>query len=86
MSVYALNRLCRDVLSDEALRERLASEPDAVFDAYGLASAERTALSEGDVATLYMWGVNAFLMGNLPRFGLFGLTNRIYNERIRTAS
>ena len=40
----------------------------------------------GDVAKLYRLGVNAFLMGYLPRFEVCGLTMPIYSERIRTAA
>lgn len=83
MSVYGVSRLCRDILHDDRLRERLASNASEVFDEFKLSGDERNAMLRGDVGTLYDMGVNPFLLGNLPRFGLFGLTNRIYNSRIR---
>ena len=86
MSVYAVNYLCREVLRDHAFRAAMKSDPAAAIAKYDLSEAERTALLAGDVAALYRMGVNAFLMGYLPRFEVCGLTMPVYNERIRSAA
>ena len=83
MSVYAVNYLCREVLRDHAFRAAMKADPAAAITRYDLTDQERSALLAGDVATLYRLGVNAFLMGYLPRFEVCGLNLPIYNERIR---
>jgi hypothetical protein len=86
MSTYAVNYLCREVLRDHAFRAAMKADPAAAIANYDLTPQERAALVAGDVATLYRLGVNAFLMGYLPRFEVCGLTLPIYNERIRSCA
>jgi hypothetical protein len=85
MSVYAVNKLCRDALRDLALRERLKHDPAGAIAALDLTQDERCALLSGDVARLYEWGCHPFLLAYLPRWELFGLTIALYSERIRKA-
>lgn len=85
MSILAVNRLCRDVLHDRAFRDRINADPAAAIADRNLTPEERHALLAGDVAKLYRMGVNAFLMGYLCRFEVFGLTLPVYNQRIRSA-
>lgn len=85
MSVFAINKICHRVLHDVAFREAAKRNPVAAIADLPLTQEERQALLAGDVARLYEWGVNAFLMSHLTRFELFGLTATIYSERIRTA-
>ena len=85
MSVYAINKLCRDALHDLAFREALKRDPAAAIAPRGLTVDEREALLEGDVVRLYEWGCHPFLLAYLTRWDLFGLTQSIYNKRIRTA-
>jgi hypothetical protein len=86
MSVYAVNYLCREVLRDHAFRAAMKADPAKAIANHDLTAEEREALLAGDVAKLYRLGVNAFLMGYLPRFEVCGLTLPIYNERIRSAA
>ena len=86
MSVYAVNYLCREVLRDHAFRAAMKADPAAAIGRFDLTDEEREALLAGDVAILWRLGVNAFLMGYLPRFEVCGLTMPIYNERIRTCA
>jgi aromatic-ring opening dioxygenase LigAB LigA subunit len=86
VSVYAVNYLCREVLRDHAFRAAMKADPAAAIAKYDLTAEEREALLAGDVARLYRLGVNAFLMGYLPRFEVCGLTLQIYNERIRSVA
>ena len=86
MSVYAVNYLCREVLRDHAFRAAMKADPAKAIANHDLTAEERAALLAGEVAKLYRLGVNAFLMGYLPRFEVCGLTLPIYNERIRSAA
>jgi hypothetical protein len=85
MSVYAINKLCRDALHDLGFREALKRDPAAAIAPLDLTAVEREALLGGDVARLYDWGCHPFLLAYLTRWDLFGLTVGRYSERIRTA-
>jgi Aromatic-ring-opening dioxygenase LigAB, LigA subunit len=85
MSIYAVNKLCRDALHDPAFRAALERDPRSAIASLALTDAERTALLAGDVAWLYERGAHPFLLAYLTRWELFGLTVPLYSERIRTA-
>jgi hypothetical protein len=85
MSIYAVNKLCRDALHDPAFRAALERDPRSAIASLALSDAERTALLAGDVAWLYERGAHPFLLAYLTRWELFGLTVPLYSERIRTA-
>jgi Aromatic-ring-opening dioxygenase LigAB, LigA subunit len=88
MSVLSVNRLCRDVMRDPALRQRLKDDPAGALAGYphALSDAERAALLAGDVGALYRMGANSFLMGYLPRYNVFGLDVASYGERMRAVN
>lgn len=85
MSVYAIDKLCRDALHDLDFREALKRDPGTAIASRDLTDAERNALLEGDVVRLYEWGCHPFLLAYLTRWNLFGITPALYNQRIRTA-
>ncbi len=85
MSVYAVNKLCRDALHDLAFREALRRDPAAAIAPLDLTDEERRALLAGDVAWLYEHGCHPFLLAYLTRWELFGLQVPVYSERIRKA-
>jgi hypothetical protein len=85
MSVYAVNKICRDALHDLAFREAVKRDPAAAIAARDLSDEEREALLAGDVAWLYEHGCHPFLMSYLTRWELFGLKVPVYCERIRQA-
>ena len=87
MSIISVNHLCRDITRDAKLRQALVRDPEGTLATYPrkLTEAERTALLSGDVGTLYQMGVNAYWMGYLARYGLFGLTIESYSERVRAS-
>ena len=85
MSIYAVNKLCREALRDAAFRATLKRDPQAAIAPLSLTEEERAALLNGDVAWLYERGAHPFLLAYLTRWELFGLTVSIYSERIRTA-
>ena len=84
MSIYAIDKLCRDALHDPGFREALKRDPAAAIAARDLTGDERDALLNGDVARLYQWGCHPFLLAYLARWDLFGITPAVYNQRIHT--
>lgn len=85
MSIYAVNKLCRRVVREPALVEQLRSDPEAALRAAQppLSDEERELLLAGDVGRLGRSGANFFLLHQLGRLELLGLTLPIYAERIR---
>lgn len=84
MSIISVNHLCRDVMRDPALRKRLQDDPAGELAKYPrkLTQAECVALLAGDVGALSRMGANAFLMGYLGRYKVFGLDPVRYGERM----
>jgi hypothetical protein len=85
MSTFAVNKLCRDVSRDAALRDALKRDPKSALAALALTDNERAALLAGDVKMLFEQGAHPYLLAHLIRFELFGLTEPIYSERIHAA-
>lgn len=87
MSVYAVNKLCRRIVHEPALRDALERDPEPVLRAVEppLSDAEIDALVAGDVGMLSRAGCNHFLLHQLGRWKLFGLDLPLYAERIRAA-
>jgi hypothetical protein len=85
VSIYAVDKLCRRVVREPALVEALRSDPEAALRASQppLSDEERELLLAGDVGRLGRMGANFFLLHQLGRFELLGLTLPIYSERIR---
>jgi hypothetical protein len=83
MSIFAVNKLCRQALHDVAFREALKRDPQSAIAPLALTDEERSALLAGDVAWLYERGAHPFLLVYLTRWDLFGLTVHSYSERIR---
>jgi hypothetical protein len=87
MSIISVNHLCRDITRDSALRAAFLRDPEGALANYPrqFTATERAALLAGDVGTLYQMGVNAYVMGYLARYGVFGLTVESYSERVRAS-
>jgi hypothetical protein len=85
MSIYTVNKLCRDAFHDLAFRDALKRDPQSALAPLALADDERRALLAGDVAWLYERGAHPFLLAHFTRWELFGITPALYSERIRTA-
>ena len=82
MSVYNVNYLLRELLRDHAFRAAMKENPAEALKACDITEEERKLLLAGDVGGLHRLGVNDFLMGYLPRFGISGLDPRTFGERI----
>jgi hypothetical protein len=85
MSIYAVDKLCRRVVSEPELVAELREDPERVLHASTppLTDEERELLLAGDVGRLGRMGANFFLLHQLGRFELFGLTLPTYAQRIR---
>lgn len=87
MSLYGIHKTLYLVQNDLEFRERLRTQPEAALAEMPLTDAERQALLDGDVATLYRMGTHTFLMSRLPRFNVpAGLTREEYQARLRLVS
>ena len=85
MSIYNVNYLLRELLRDHEFRAAMKDNPAEALKACDLTEEERALLLAGDVAGLHRLGVNDFLMGYLPRFGIAGLDPKSFGERISKA-
>ena len=85
MSTYAVNKLCRRVVHDPAFREALNEDPETALRSVAppVTDEELQLLLAGDVGRLGRMGCNHFLLHQLGRFEVLGLTLPIYAERIR---
>jgi aromatic-ring opening dioxygenase LigAB LigA subunit len=86
MSIYAVNKLCRRVVHEPELREALHSDPEQALRAAKppLSDEEVALLLNGDVGRLARMGANHFLLHQLGRWEVLGLTLPEYARRIRT--
>ena len=82
MSVYAIHKLLWLTEEDPEFRSRIQADPQGVLREFPLTPEEVRALLDGDLHTLYQWGVSSFLMRVLPMHGLFGMSAETYRERI----
>jgi hypothetical protein len=86
VSVYAVNKVCRRAVVDPAFAAALREDGAAALRrvAPPLTERERELLLAGDVGALGRMGANFFLLHQLGRLELFGLTLPLYAQRIRT--
>jgi hypothetical protein len=85
VSIYAVNKVCRRLVRDEDFRERLRADPRATLKSAEppLTDEEIRCLLAGDVGRLGRLGANFFLLHQLGRFEVLGLTLPEYARRIR---
>ena len=84
MSVYQVNKICREILHDLNFRSTTQKDPVKSISLFSLTNEERKFLLSGDVASLYKLGANPFLLQHLARFNIFGLNYENYNIRMRS--
>jgi hypothetical protein len=85
MSIYAVNKVCRRVVHEPDFREALRSDPERALRAAKppLSDEEVALLLAGDVGRLARMGANHFLLHQLGRWEVLGLTLPEYARRIR---
>ena len=84
MSVYQVNKICREILHDLNFRSTTQNDPVKSISLFSLTNEERKFLLSGDVASLYKLGAKPFLLQHLARFNIFGLNYENYNKRMRS--
>lgn len=90
MSVYAVNKLCRRVVHEPELRERLngsREEAEAAIRAAEppLSDEEVGLVLDGEVGELGKRGCNYFLIHQLGRWEVLGLDLKTHGDRVRAA-
>jgi hypothetical protein len=85
MTTYAVDKVCRRVVHDPAFREELRSNPEGALRSASppLSEEELRCLLAGDVGRLGRMGANHFLLHQLGRWEVLGLTLPEYARRIR---
>ena len=83
MSAYQIEKLVYRATHDEAFRNALKADPESVIASVPLTEEERGILRRGEVEKFYQMGVHPYLLGHLPRFGIFNITTEHYRERMR---
>jgi hypothetical protein len=81
MSIYYVHKLCKEARRDAAFRKRLKQDPEAALAGYRFTDEERAALFEGDTARLLQLGAHGYVLGQLARLQLFGVTPESYIQR-----
>ena len=85
MAIFAINKICRRLYQDDAFRTALDQDPQTVLAPFGLTAEELRLLLAGEVGRLYELGAHPFLLTHLTRHDTFGITVKLYNERMRAA-
>lgn len=83
MSIYAVHKVCHLVDHDPEYRARVLEQPAEALRDFSLTDEERSALLRGDVRRLHDLGAHGFLLGRLPRYGVFGLDRDLYTRRMK---
>lgn len=86
MSIYAVNRMCHQLMHDKNWRHAMQVDPVRAVATLDLTDEERAAVLAGEVGQLHLMGANAFLLGYMTRFQVLGLELPIYNERMRAVA
>ena len=62
MSLYYVQKLLYQLNRDPAVRKRFDADRAELLDEYELSAEERTAILDGDVGLLYVFGVNGQIL------------------------
>ena len=86
MSLYQLNKIMYLLEVDAEFLARMKSDPAKAIGDFDLTDQERAAVLAGEVGTLYLMGVNAFMLDSVARHELLGLNRETYMAKVRAAS
>lgn len=86
MSIYTVQEVAYRALHDRDFRAELLRAPEEALAGEDLTAEERSALLAGDVATLYRMGAHEYLLWHFSRFGIFGLDQKMFSDRIRSVA
>jgi hypothetical protein len=82
MGSYEIDLFTHSLSVDAAFRAGILGGDEATWSSIALTPREREALETGDLAWLHAYGANDFLLHNLARFRLGGLSPGVYGSRI----
>ena len=83
MGAYEIDLFNHNLSVDPAFRAGILNGHEEAWSSVDLTPDERTALENVDVAWLYAHGANDFLLHNLFRFGVGGVTIQDYVSGIK---
>ena len=83
MGAYEIDLFNHNLSVDPEFRAGILADDDRAWSSITLTPDERTALETVDVAWLYAHGANDFLLHNLVRFGVGGVTIEHYVRGIK---
>jgi hypothetical protein len=86
MSLYQLNKIMYLLEVDANFLAKMKSDPAGAIANFDLTEAERAAVLKGDVGTLYLMGVNMFMLDSIARHELLGVDRNSYLAQIRAAA
>jgi hypothetical protein len=86
VSLYQLNKIMYLLEVDADFLARMKSDPAGAIANFDLTEAERTTLLKGDVGTLYLMGVNMFILDSIARHELLGVDRNSYLAQVRAAA
>lgn len=78
LSTYDVNLFCHRISVDPVFRSAVLNGSEQPWNESGLDPVEIEALRSGDVGLLYRRGADAFLLHQLSRFQVEGLTPKRY--------
>lgn len=84
LSIYAVNKVAWRVVRDDDFRDALSANAETALAAFSppLTVDEQRLLREGAVGALARRGANTFLLNQLARFEMFGLSRANYRARM----
>ena len=83
MSSYEIDLFNHNLSVDPEFRAGILAGDEQAWQRAALTPEERTALEDADIAWLYAHGANDFLLHNLFRFGVGGVTIEAYVRGIK---
>jgi hypothetical protein len=83
MGAYEIDLFNHNLSVDPGFRAGILAGDEQAWSSIALSAPERTALENVDIAWLYAHGANDFLLHNLFRFGVGGVTIEHYVRGIK---
>ena len=83
MGAYEIDLFNHNLSVDPEFRAGILAGDRKAWESVPLSAGERTALESVDIAWLYAHGANSFLLHNLFRFGVGGVTIEDYVRGIK---
>jgi hypothetical protein len=86
VSLYQLNKIMYLLEIDAGFLAGMKTDPAGALTGFDLTEPERAAVLAGDVGTLYLMGVNPFILDSIARHELMGVDRNSYLAQVRAAA